>query len=210
MKILHLSDSHRQHRKLQNLPHADVIIHSGDMSSRGAEHDVMDFIDWFSRLDYLYKIFIAGNHDFYFERKTVEEIQAFLPENCFYLCDSGIEIENVKFWGSPITPWFLSWAFNRYRGDDIRRHWDLIPLNTDILITHGPPADILDLTTDGIHTGCTDLLQKILEVKPKYHLFGHIHEAYGKENYGNISFVNGSVLNEDYKLVNQPVLLEIR
>jgi len=209
MRLLHFSDTHCKHYFLENLPAADVIIHSGDISGRGSERDVLDFIYWFKGLDYKYKVFIAGNHDFYFERKTVAEVQSLLPENCFYLCDSGVEIEGVKFWGSPITPWFLSWAFNRFRGKNIRQHWNLIPANTDVLITHGPPAGILDATVRGDSTGCVDLLKKIVEIKPKFHLFGHIHEAYGAEKHGNTTFVNGSVLNEDYKLVNKAVLLEI-
>jgi Icc-related predicted phosphoesterase len=169
----------------------------------------MDFIHWFNGLNYKYKVFIAGNHDFYFERRTVAEIKSLLPENCFYLCDSEVEIEGVKFWGSPITPWFLNWAFNRFRGKNIRQHWALIPADTDVLITHGPPAGILDATVHGNSTGCADLLQKIVEVKPKFHLFGHIHEAYGAKKHGDTMFVNASLLNEDYKLVNQAVLLEI-
>lgn len=100
----------------------------------------------YSNLDYQYKIFIAGNHDFYFEDYSQQEIQEKLPENMYYLNDSGICIEGINIWGSPITPTFFNWAFNKDRGYDIIQHWQKIPDNTDILITHGPPNMILDKT----------------------------------------------------------------
>ena len=52
MKILHLSDTHNLHRELIDLPKADLIIHSGDISFSGEGNEVMDFIDWFYKLDY--------------------------------------------------------------------------------------------------------------------------------------------------------------
>lgn len=209
MKILFLSDTHGLHQKLGDLPQADILIHSGDISNRGRDAEVEDFINWFSSLDYHYKIFIAGNHDFYFEGKTVSDIQKMLPQNIHYLCDSGVMIEGLNIWGSPITPWFLDWAFNRERGEEINKHWKLIPKNTDILITHGPPYGILDMNVNKQYTGCKDLLTTVNLIKPKYHLFGHIHESYGIFETESTTFINACVLDENYKMKNQPITIDI-
>ena len=209
MKIVFISDTHGQHRKLKNLPKADLIIHGGDVSKLGKDHEVEDFIHWFLRLDYAHKIFIAGNHDFYFEDYSRDFIQKKLTSNCHYLCDSGVEIEGVKIWGSPITPTFFNWAFNEDRGKAIEKYWNMIPIDTDILLTHGPVKGILDRTISDINAGCEDLLNTVKKVKPKFHLFGHIHEAYGKEKVKETTFVNGSLLNEKYELVNSPVEIDL-
>lgn len=207
MKFIAISDTHGQHTKL-SLPEGDVIIHAGDISGRGTENQVRDFIEWFSSLDYQYKIFIAGNHDFFLEKVCETEIHKLIPENVIYLNDSGIEIEGIKIWGSPVQPWFHDWAFNRQRGADIKRHWDLIPHNTDVLITHGPVKGILDQTVYGQEVGCEDLLEAVKRINPSFHVCGHIHEAYGEQISDGTRFINASILNEDYFLVNSPVEFE--
>ncbi|WP_071144928.1 metallophosphatase domain-containing protein [Bacteroides ihuae] len=209
MKILFISDTHGQHRKLRNLPEADMLIHGGDVSKRGEDHEIEDFIRWFSQLDFQYKIFIAGNHDFYFEDETVNRIQKMLPQNTYYLCDTGVIIEGLNFWGSPISPTFFNWAFNRDRGKEIAKYWNKIPENTDILITHGPPFGVLDLTQSGLHVGCEDLLKKVKSIKLQYHLFGHIHEAYGVYESAQTTFINGSILDENYVITNQPIVFNL-
>ena len=158
MKILFLSDTHEQHERLKDMPDADIIIHGGDISDRGKDLEIHEFIDWFEKLDYKYKIFIAGNHDFYFEHRPNKTIQEDLPDNMFYLCDSGIEIEGIKFWGSPVIPkvsLFYTWAFEKKRGSEINLHWEKIPLDTNILITHTPPYRRLDKAKDR-YWGCKD------------------------------------------------------
>lgn len=205
MKIVFISDTHGQHRNLKNLPKGDLIIHGGDVSKMGRDHEVEDFIHWFLRLDYAHKIFIAGNHDFYFEEYSPNFIQKKLTSNCHYLCNSGVEIEGIKIWGSPITPTFFNWAFNEDRGKPIQKYWNTIPQNNDILVTHGPPHGILDKTTSNINAGCKDLLKTVNKLKPKFHLFGHIHEEYGKETLNEIIFINGSLLDVNYNLVNLPM-----
>ena len=208
MKIVAISDTHGKHHQI-SLPEADMIIHAGDVSSRGSEVEVNNFLKWYASLDYKYKIFIAGNHDFFFEQEDAEIIQSIIPDNLIYLNDSGIEIEGINIWGSPIQPWFFNWAFNRQRGEDIQKHWEIIPQNTDILITHGPPKSILDMTFNGEEVGCEDLLNTVLEIKPEHHIFGHIHEAYGKKMKHDIQFINASTLNLKYQVANQPIVFEV-
>lgn len=196
MNILHISDTHNMHHQLQNLLDADIIVHSGDVSEEGTEGEVLDFLNWFCALDYQYKIFVAGNHDFCLEDGQIEG----LPENCHYLCNSGIEIERIKFWG---IPYFLS---NELNGDT-KQLMLKIPNNTDILITHRPPYGILDFE-DGNNFGCVDLLQTIAKIRPKYHLFGHIHAGYGVEKSQHTTFVNSSLVRKN-EITNKPFFGEI-
>ena len=197
-KLLHFSDTHSKHRSLQDLPSADIIIHSGDMALDGSEDEVMDFIEWFGELPYKYKIFIAGNHDDCLLGASIDG----LPENCFYLCNSGIAIEGVKFYGVP------KFSSKDLTSDEYDNMIKKIPADTDVLITHQPPYCILDSTAN-INYGDRDLLDVVLKLQPKYHLFGHVHGAYGIEKIDNTTFVNASILNERYTVSNKPILLEI-
>jgi predicted phosphodiesterase len=214
MKITCISDTHNQHNNIPSkyLAGGDCIIHSGDMTGRGSRVEVETFLAWYNELPYTHKILIAGNHDFFFEEAPEYEIEAVLAKypNITYLNDSGVEIEGLKIWGSPVQPWFYSWAFNR-KGTDICQHWDMIPLDTDILITHGPAKGYLDLTLHGDVTGCPYLLEKISELTNlKLFVHGHIHEAYGRVDFpdGGV-FLNASVLNARYIMSNLPHEIEI-
>lgn len=191
------------------MPKADAVIHAGDMTYRGEKSEVLDFLAWFGALPYRYKIFIAGNHDFYFEKQPPDVIQKTLPRGVIYLNDSGITIEGIQIWGSPVTPWFFNWAFNRQRGPSINNHWKKIPEHTDILVTHGPAFGLLDTVLNGRNTGDKDLYKRITAVKPKVHICGHIHEAYGMTVKEGTRYINACVLNESYELVNKPVLFEL-
>lgn len=208
MKIIAIADTHGLHDAL-TLPAGDVLIHAGDISMKGTEQEITPFIKWFSQQDFKHKIFIAGNHDFYFEKKPNDEIKKLIPADITYLNDAGVEIDGIRFWGSPITPWFFNWAFNRHRGEAIKKHWDLVPNDTDVLITHGPVHTILDKTTSGNYAGCEELLQKLKEIKPRVHVCGHIHEAYGHFEKNGTLFINASVLDEKYQLKNEPVGFDI-
>ena len=140
-------------------------------------------------------------------RSTAEAILK--DAGIIYLNDTGIEISGFKFWGSPIQPEFFDWAFNRERGKDIRQHWDMIPDDIDVLLTHGPAFGILDWCAHGARVGCEDLLEVIEKIKPKIHAFGHIHESYGMREIGNTVFVNACNLDERYKFKNPPIELTI-
>lgn len=201
MKILCISDTHNKHQKL-NLPACDVLIHAGDFSGKGKKKEIDEFLDWFASKNVpgTFKIFIAGNHDFGMEGQDQVTFETKAKElGLIYLNDSGVEIDGIKIWGSPITPWFHDWAFNRMRGMEIRSHWDLIPHDTDILITHGPPFGVLDKTWRGQNVGCEELKKIILEEKKfsklKLHVFGHIHENKGIENIDGVTFINASSVN---------------
>ena len=198
MRILHLSDTHSKHHWLKNLPQADVVVHSGDASFSGSDHEVLDFLNWFCDLDYRHKIFVAGNHD---DCLYGEQIEG-LPDDCYYLCHSGIEIEGIKFWGVPL---FVSDAIKEGRMEQLMAK---IPIDTNVLISHSPPYGILDVD-DNIHYGCPDLLKVVEQVNPCYHLFGHIHADHGIKKLQQTTFVNAAIMNEMYEFVNKPILVEI-
>jgi Icc-related predicted phosphoesterase len=204
MLITTLSDTHMKHRKI-SLPKGDTIIHAGDITVNGREGEVISFLRWFAQLDYTYKIFIAGNHDFFFEEETEKYFSKIIPENIIYLNDSGATIEGLHIWGSPITPWMYDWAFNRERGKAIAKHWKLIPADTDILITHGPAYGVLDKNRMGYHTGCEQLIKTIKKIKPKVHICGHIHEAYGQTVIDGTRFINACVLNENDEVAHEAI-----
>lgn len=132
-------------------------------------------------------------------------------QNCtHYLEDEGVIIGGYKIWGSPWSPWFYDWGFNLRRGPEIQAKWNLIPDETDILITHGPPLGFGDKCSDGYWAGCGDLLDTIrTRVKPAYHISGHIHEGYGILSDGTTTYINASSVNEDYYAVNKPIVFDL-
>ncbi|MCI0709994.1 MAG: metallophosphatase domain-containing protein [Chloroflexi bacterium] len=202
MKLILISDTHAYHQHLQ-IPDGDVLIHAGDLTRIGELKDVVAFNDFLGTLPHPHKIVIAGNHDFCFERKPDEASP--LLTNTIYLQDSEVTINGVKFYGSPWQPWFYDWAFNLRRGAEIREKWDLIPSDTGVLITHGPPFGYLDKTSRGDHAGCEELLKAITRIRPKLHVFGHIHEGYGVIEGQHTTFVNASICTLDYDPTNPPI-----
>lgn len=209
MKLCIISDTHNKHKRLGKLPDADVIIHAGDFTSVGHSHEIVNFMQWYSKLPYKYKIVIAGNHDWLFETHGILAREK-VPESVIYLEDNGIEIEGIKFWGTPVQLPFNNWAFNRPE-EKLMQHWAAIPDDTDVLITHCPPYSIFDWSIfDNIHTGSPSLYFEVVErIKPKVHCFGHIHSGYGIKVIENTTFINASNLDEDYMCVNEPILVEI-
>jgi Icc-related predicted phosphoesterase len=216
--LVFISDTHTKHYEIdsqlkeihQNHPDA-ILVHAGDISYRGRVWEVEEFIEWYAGLPFKNKIMIAGNHDFLFEHdpEKSKEILDRLGSEITYLNDSGAELEGLKFWGSPVTPWFHNWAFNRI-GDEINEHWDLIPNDINVLITHGPPYLTLDATKSGLRVGCPRLSKKIKDLTDlKVHVFGHIHEASGIVEKNGVTYINASILDLYYEVRNSPVILHL-
>lgn len=207
MRLVFISDTHGLHHQLK-LPYGDVLFHCGDFSRRGRLEECTDFLNWYGSQAHPHKVLIAGNHDFLAEQNSVL-FESLIPENVHYLNDSGCEINGIKIWGSPIQPWFFDWAFNRQRGAEIRKHWDLIPEGTDILLTHGPAYGILDeVARDKRPVGCRDLLKRVRDLQVKIHACGHIHEAYGDLSIDGIRYLNASILDEAYDVRNAPIVVD--
>lgn len=198
MKILHLSDTHGCHRGLTELPAADIVVHSGDFCMDGSEAEAIDFLNWFCDLPYAHKIFICGNHDDCLYGANIDGLDA----NVHYLCNSGVEIEGVKFYGVPM---FMGDCITDRQSRNIAK----IPTDTDVLITHTPPYGILDFE-DNIHYGSVELLTKGTEINPQFHLFGHIHANNGILQIGNTTFVNSAILNSNYCDLQRSHLLDVK
>ena len=206
MRIVAISDTHGHHREL-DIPPGDVLVHAGDLTRFGERSELRDFNNFVGSLPHKHKVIVAGNHDFCFERDR-ESCAAEL-KNCIYLQDDEVTLDGVSFYGSPWQPWFYDWAFNLRRGPEIRAKWDLIPSQVDILITHGPPAGVLDRTLQGAAVGCIDLLEVVERVKPRLHIFGHIHEGAGIIESDGTTFINASTCNIDYRAVNPPIVFDL-
>jgi Icc-related predicted phosphoesterase len=189
MKIVCISDTHARHH-LTVVPDGDILVHGGDITRHGSLEDVESFDLWLGTLPHKHKVMICGNHDFCFQKQPAEARGRIT--NAIYLEDSGCEIEGLSFYGSPWQPWFFDWAFNLPRGEALAEMWAKIPLGVDVLITHGPPQGILDETNRGESVGCRDLLERVLKIKPRLHVFGHIHEAAGRLKIEDTIFVNAS------------------
>ena len=222
MRITFISDTHTKHNQVtSSLPGGDVLIHAGDISSMGYRNEIQDFIKWFSGLEnYKHKIFIAGNHDWGFqtEPKATEHLLElnpgceYLQDNLFLIGDETDDYEDmVKVWGSPWQPEFYNWAFNLPRqGWELGVHWNQIPEDTEILITHGPPFGHLDTVKSNptFNTGCELLRERVDVVRPKIHVFGHIHTGYGYKFDGNTHFFNAAVLDENYIFSQKPMTID--
>lgn len=219
-KITLISDTHCKHKQItDDLPGGDILIHAGDISSMGYEHEIREFCAWYNKLTtYTHKIFIAGNHDWGFEDNAtkVKEILDFYKHIgylqdeliCIGKNEDAFDYENmIKIYGSPWQPEFYNWAFNLpRRSEQLRYKWSLIPANTDILVTHGPAWGHLDQVMGrSYHLGCELLADRIEELKPKIHVCGHIHSGHGYKFDGTTHFFNAAVLGESYQYNNKPI-----
>jgi Icc-related predicted phosphoesterase len=207
MRIICLSDTHGMTTDQLIIPEGDVLVHAGDFCGHGREQEFAAFNRFLGEQPHKHKLFIAGNHDIPAERCGRKWVHQRVP-NGIYLQDNAVDIEGLRFYGSPWQPEFFNWAFNLPRGRALARKWGLIPKDTDVLITHGPPWGMLDVV-GGEHVGCVDLMRSVLSIKPKAHLFGHIHEGYGQAEKEGIIFVNASTCNGRYDPVNPPIVIDL-
>lgn len=212
MRIVCLSDTHSLHKRV-SIPDGDILVHAGDFTHHGEPSEVDGFFDWLEKLPHAHKVFVAGNHDFYVEEQNayfIEQVAAI--RGVIYLQDSGALVGGLKFWGSPITPWFFDWAFNRKRGAEIREHWELIPTDTEVLVTHGPPRGILDQNGYGDHHGCDDLRDLIDDRLSalRLHVFGHMHPGGGQVMVSRgRRFVNGAICDERGYATRETVVIDL-
>jgi len=216
-RITFISDTHTKHDKVNGfLTGGDILVHAGDLTGRGYITEIENFMKWYDNINnYDTKVFIAGNHDFGFENDN-EKVKGLLTgyKTIEYLQDDLLMVGEdydtmIKIWGTPWQPEFHNWAFNLPRGEKLKEKWDMIPVNTDILITHGPPFGKLDYVPyDSVNVGCEELMKRVEEIKPKIHVFGHIHEGYGYVFDGNTHFINAAVLNGRYEFRNKPITVD--
>lgn len=208
MRFVCISDIHGYHERLR-LPAGDVLLVAGDFTSRGTVAQVASFDAWLGRQSFAHRIVIAGNHDFLFEQQP--GLARGLLANATYLEDSGCVVGGLVVWGSPWQPEFFDWAFNIRRGE-LHRYWDRIPQGVDVLLTHGPPWRIMDRTADGREVGCTELTDALRRVRPRLHVFGHIHEGRtpsGVVERDGTTYVNASICTLQYAPTQSPVVVDL-
>jgi predicted phosphohydrolase len=189
MRIVAVADTHAFQDALV-VPDGDVFVHAGDLLRGGSLDELIRVAAWIRGLPHRHKIVVAGNHDWCFARARDAAVARLGPD-VIYLEDAAHELDGVRFWGSPWQPEFFAWAFNLKRGAPLRAKWALIPADTDVLVTHGPPRGFGD-DTGRDEAGCDDLLEAVRRVKPRLHLFGHIHEDGGVWRDGDTLICNAT------------------
>jgi len=207
MRIVVIGDTHTQHGNVK-VPHADALLFAGDGEFRSVL-DLIDFNNWLSGLKLEHVIMIAGNHDFFCERYP-NEVRKYLTKAVYLRDEQHILPNGMTVWGSPMTQTFFNWAFMDADDNLDRYYWSKIPKKTDILLVHGPAYGCLDTTAPGgNHLGSKTLAKKIDKLKIPYVIHGHIHGGYGIERAGKTTYINCSVLDEDYQLVNKPIVIDV-
>lgn len=232
IRFVCISDTHGkiEGSKL-HMPPGDVLLHAGDFTQKGHMNEIQKFNSYLGALPYKVKVVIAGNHDLTFDDNITEAslrtfgvqkstVESYLRErglksvkqmltSAIYLEDSLVTVCGIKIYGAPWQPVFCDWGFNLNRGEDILKKWQTIPADLDILMTHGPPVGHGDLTGGNNNVGCVELLNTVQKrVKPKFHVFGHIHEGYGVTSDGYTTFINASTCTRRYLPTNAPIVFD--
>ena len=203
IKICAVSDTHSYQWDVK-IPKCDIFIFAGDA---GLTDNVRawDFYNWLDNLDACYKVIVMGNHDSICERVGKEICKEFF-NNAIYLENQSVEIEGIKIWGSPFSKMFNNWYFMRY-DNELKEIWDTIPEDTDIVVTHGPAFGWLD-RVGWKNEGSQTLRDRLEEIKPKYHICGHIHSEHNIVQKRNTIIVNASILDNDYKMSFEPIVFD--
>lgn len=191
VRIVAIADTHTFEEDLQDLPEGDLLVHAGDLCRAGNLEELEGVLRWLGALPHAHKLIVAGNHDGCFQHQR-EQACALLDSSMTYLEDSGVEIEGLKFWGSPWQPAFNDWAFNLPRGAALAEKWALVPEDVDVLITHAPPAGFGDRVLVEGRAGCEDLIAAVRRLRPALHVFGHIHHDGGLWRDGPSTLVNAT------------------
>jgi Icc-related predicted phosphoesterase len=225
VRVVMISDTHGKQRdmRLRPIPEGDILIHAGDLIRD--HNDMREYYDinrfFQEQKSFKHKLFIAGNHDWGFQRE--KQLATELMHGATYLQDQFVEIKGLKIYGTPWQPEFCNWAFNLPRmGNKLQAAWEMIPDDTDVLITHGPPHGIQDKihmdeeanASYNQHLGCELLMRRVEQIKPMIHVFGHIHGGYGTQtitwdNGQQTIFVNAAICTERYEPLNTAIVADI-
>jgi Icc-related predicted phosphoesterase len=228
LRFVCISDTHTHTENLkQNIPDGDVFIHCGDFSYSGQPREIEKFKTFLNSLPHTKKVVIAGNHDITFDKERYEGLKKkfnlkpaldeidklkIFEKDVVYLENSSIDLFGYKIYGSPYCNRYYTWAFMK-NDENLAEIWEQVPNDTDIFLTHGPPMYIGDLTVENVYAGSSTLYREIRDrIKPKLHIFGHIHEGYGcytDEKIPGTIFINCALLDSEYNLVNSPIVFDL-
>lgn len=208
-KVVCISDTHGEYRKVE-LPDGDVLVHCGDITTYGRPDELVDFNRWCGNLPHRDIVVIAGNHDATLAKQSPEFARKVLT-NAHYLQDSETTVQGIRIYGAPWTPEFMNWFFMLPRGsDELRAKWDQIPEGLDVLLTHGPPVGKLDYSKyQKTYVGCGLLRAAVERVRPRYHVFGHLHENHGGLQSEHTTFINCSIMTRSYVPAQAPIVIEV-
>jgi Icc-related predicted phosphoesterase len=207
-RVTFISDTHLSHYEIVfDYGESGLLIHCGDWASFGTYNEMFEVNRWFGSLGFDKIITIAGNHD-----KIAEDQGRLLTKEMFtdaeYLENELTNYNGLKIYGTPFCKKYGSWSFMK-NDDELNHEWDKIPAGIDILVTHGPPFDILD-KAHNVHCGSKSLRDQIFKrIRPKIVVFGHIHEGYGQTERDGIKFINAACLDGNYVLANKPVVIDL-
>lgn len=197
-----IGDTHLRHRELGNLS-GDVLIHVGDFFDlfQPGAGSIAEIDDWFAAQQFNLILCIAGNHDFPLWRRQLSNRQVF--KHAVYLEDQSIQYKGIKFHGSPWVPFLPDHAFF---ADDRRltEKWAGVPDDTDVLITHTPPYGVLAKSSRGRELGCPQLAERVRQINPTLHCFGHVHASGGILKQGETSYVNAASTAKDNLPLRKP------
>ncbi|KAH7631454.1 Metallo-dependent phosphatase-like protein [Sordaria sp. MPI-SDFR-AT-0083] len=188
----------------------DIVIHAGDITNSSALSEFSLCLSYLRQLPAQLKLIIAGNHDFTLDlpvysqyvatqsnsalgnltrRKGLGEVgeakrllEEARKDGIFYLEEGThtFDLANgarLVVYASPATPAFGSQGF-QYTAEE--GHVFEIPEEADLVVSHGPPRGVLDVSRLTRQScGSVELWERVREVTPKLHVFGHIHEAWG-------------------------------
>lgn len=209
MRLVCLSDTHNRTDGL-DVPAGDLLLHAGDLTGHGKRDEFAHAARWLASLPHRHKVLVAGNHDFLLQDRPAEAraLLAAVP-GLVYLMDEEVELDGVRIYGSPWQPWFYDWAFNLPRdGEELAAVWAKVPTGIDVLLTHSPMHGVVDLTSRGEPAGCERLRAAMGRIKPRLHVCGHIHEAYGQVVEDGVHHVNASTCDLGYRAVQPPIVVE--
>jgi Icc-related predicted phosphoesterase len=173
--VLFLSDTHGKHRLINIPKNIQIIIHCGDICNGGNMSEIIDFFNWYEKLNISHKVFVHGNHDLPFELEPAWS-KKLIPDNIYWLNDDSITINKINIMGISYFPFFQHLEQKK---------------EIDIMISHYPPFGILD---GGF--GSQEINDFINQYQPKYHVFGHNHLNNGKIKHKKTQYINTSIYHK--------------
>jgi len=206
MKIVCVSDIHGLYDEV-NIPEGDILINAGDSLNCGNKTELQSYVKFLDNLKFKTVITIAGNHDCIMQDKN--QTKEILEGHSIYLEDEDVIINGLRIWGSPWTLKFNDWAF-MLTEKELSEKYNIIP-KVDILVTHGPPYQIMDKAKFGNsgNLGSRALKTLVNRINPAYHVFGHIHGSRGKIINNKTTFINAAVIDDMYTNMSNPIVIEI-
>lgn len=199
-----ISDTHRKHREV-TIPDCDILIHCGDFCSfQRSDLQTLDDADaWFAESPATHVVCVGGNHDFPLQSRE------FRFAHALFLEDALAVVAGLTIYGSPWCPDLSGFAYYA-TSDQLLERWRQIPAGIDVLITHTPPFGILDLPTSGtVNLGCRHLREELKRIRPKLHVFGHVHASHGMNKTPDTDYINAAIVGgQNFEVRHTPTVIE--